>query len=122
MTLTSLNKAEYESLFSVFDDLVSDRLRHYALKGVNRVRKFYRESCLSKLNFMPLAGDEFKPAVEIDTDYLIADVSERAIPRRRCNQTQQEEYSGKKKCPHRRSEYDQKSCYHRFQRCSPIFK
>jgi hypothetical protein len=56
------------------------------------------ESCLSKLNFMPLTGSEFKPATKIDTDYLIADVSEHAIPRRRCDQAQQVEYSGKKKC------------------------
>lgn len=147
--LTSLNQAEYESLFSIFDDLISDRLKHYTLKGVIRVSKSYKESsnsslygsrskldfllmylkenpnqahhgclfdicqskvsewikfllpilesCLSKLNFMPSTGSEFKAAAEIDTDYLIADVSERTIPRRLCNQAQQEEYSGKKK-------------------------
>lgn len=148
--LTSLNKVEYESLYSIFEDLVSERLKHYTLKGVVRVAKSYKESrnsslygsrskldfllmylkenpnqsyhgflfdmcqskvsewikfllpvlesCLSKLNFMPSTGSEFKPATKIDTDYLIADVSERAIPRRRCDQAQQEEYSGKKKC------------------------
>ena len=42
--LTSLNKAEYESLFSIFDDLVSERLKHYTLKGVIRVSKSYKES------------------------------------------------------------------------------
>ncbi|WP_200837179.1 transposase family protein, partial [Dyadobacter sp. 3J3] len=47
--LSSLNKAEYESLFSVFDDLVSNRLKHYTLKGVKRVAKFYRESRNSSL-------------------------------------------------------------------------
>jgi hypothetical protein len=55
------------------------------------------ESCLSKLKCMPASGSTFKAAVKIQTDYLIADVSERVIPRRRCKQAQQEEYSGKKK-------------------------
>src|SRR5690606_4343033 len=55
------------------------------------------ESCLSKLKCMPASGSTFQPAAEIQTDYLIADVSERVISRRCCKQAQQEEYSGKKK-------------------------
>lgn len=55
------------------------------------------ESCLFKLGFMPETGSVFRFSPEAVTDYLIGDVTERAIPRRKCHQAQQAEYSGKKK-------------------------
>lgn len=75
------------------------------------------ESCLSKLNCTPASGSTFKAEATIQTDYLIADVSEREIPKRRCRQAQQEEYSGKKK-----TAYNQKSGYNGFESGSIIFE
>lgn len=55
------------------------------------------ESCLDKLGFLPETGSVFRFPAESVTDYLIGDVTERSIPRRKCNKTQEAEYSGKKK-------------------------
>lgn len=82
------NQAHHACLFDMCQSKVSEWVK-FLLPVL--------EACLSKLNYMPSTGSTFKPAADIETDYLIADVSERPIPRRRCRQAQQEEYSGKKK-------------------------
>ena len=56
------------------------------------------ESCLNKLGFQPQTGSVFHFPSQAQSDYLIGDVTERSIPRRKCNDAQQDEYSGKKKC------------------------
>jgi hypothetical protein len=56
------------------------------------------ELCLFKLGFMPETGSSFRFPPGTETDYLIGDVTERSIPRRKCNKSQEAEYSGKKKC------------------------
>lgn len=55
------------------------------------------ESCLNQLGFLPDTGSVFRFPPDAPTDYLIGDVTERSIPRRRCHKAQQAEYSGKKK-------------------------
>jgi hypothetical protein len=55
------------------------------------------ESCLDQLGFLPGSGSVFRFPPEAVTDYLIGDVTERSIPRRKCYEAQQAEYSGKKK-------------------------
>lgn len=55
------------------------------------------ELSLKKLCFLPETGSTFRFSPHAQTDYLIGDVTERSIPRRKCNEAQQVEYSGKKK-------------------------
>ena len=54
------------------------------------------ERSLQKMSFMPQSGYEFKVPLQ-GAQYLIADVTERQVPRDIDNENQQEEYSGKKK-------------------------
>jgi hypothetical protein len=49
MALTSLNQAEYEEVYSMFDRLVSQKLRYYTLKGVKRKTPASREAKNSSL-------------------------------------------------------------------------
>lgn len=55
------------------------------------------ESCLFKLGFIPETGSIFRFPPGAVTEYLIGDVTERSIPRRKCDKAQEAEYSGKKK-------------------------
>lgn len=55
------------------------------------------ELCLDQLGFLPETGSVYRFAPQEVTGYLIADVTERSIPRRRCHKAQEAEYSGKKK-------------------------
>lgn len=54
------------------------------------------EETLEKLGMMPQTGTSYEYQEE-KTDYLLMDVTERAIPRRSDHEAQREEYSGKKK-------------------------
>ncbi len=54
------------------------------------------EEALIQMGFMPQCGDRWQYRGE-QTDYFIADVTERQVPRRSDHDAQQEEYSGKKK-------------------------
>ena len=54
------------------------------------------ERSLQKMSFMPQSGYQFKAPPQ-GVQYLLADVTERQVPRNVDNQNQQEDYSGKKK-------------------------
>lgn len=54
------------------------------------------EDALKKMGFMPQTGDTYRSEDE-DAEYLLVDVTERAVPRRSDFEAQKEEYSGKKK-------------------------
>ena len=55
------------------------------------------EEALKKLGYMPQIGDTYKHRGQEQQGFLLADVTEREVPRRCCYQAQQQEYSGKKK-------------------------
>lgn len=54
------------------------------------------EDALKKMGFMPQSGCQFKTSTE-ETPYLLADVTERQVPRDIDNDNQKDDYSGKKK-------------------------
>lgn len=54
------------------------------------------EQSLKKMGFMPQSGYQFKSRSE-SAEYLLADVTERQVPRDIDRENQQEDYSGKKK-------------------------
>lgn len=54
------------------------------------------EDSLKKLGFMPQSGCQFKSPAE-GPQYLLADVTERQVPRDIDNENQKDDYSGKKK-------------------------
>ena len=144
----SLEQIEYDGLYSVFDRLVTEKLRTVTLKGQYRLFKTENESInsslygskakldfilmylkenpnqayhgqlfnmsqskvsewisyllpvlecsLKKMGFMPQSGYQFKFPAQ-GAQYLLADVTERQVPRDIDNQNQQDDYSGKKK-------------------------
>lgn len=55
------------------------------------------EEALKKLGYMPQTGDTYKQSGQVKQACLLADVTEREVPRRCCYQAQREEYSGKKR-------------------------
>lgn len=146
--LLSLEQIEYDSLFFVFDSLVTEKLRTVTLKGQYRLFKTENEpinsslygsrakldfilmylkenpnqayhghlfnmsqskvsewisyllpvleTALEKMALMPRSGYQFTSQSK-DSQYLIADVTERQVPRNIDMQNQQDDYSGKKK-------------------------
>lgn len=147
-SLVSLEQTEYDSLYSVFDRLVTEKLRTVTLKGQYRLFKTENEpvnsslygsrakldfilmylkenpnqayhgqlfnmsqskvsewisyllpvlECsLKKMGFMPQCGYQFQLPAQ-GAQYLLADVTERQVPRDIDYQNQQDDYSGKKK-------------------------
>lgn len=147
-TLVSLEQIEYDSLYNVFDSLVTEKIRTVTLKGQYRLFKTENEPvnsslygsrakldfilmylkenpsqaypgqifnmsqskvsewvsyllpvlehALKKMGFMPQIGCQFKSPAE-GPQYLLADVTERQIPRDVDRENQQDDYSGKKK-------------------------
>lgn len=55
------------------------------------------EEALEKMGVMPQTGTCYQHQ-DIDSSYLLMDVTERKVPRRTDHEAQEEEYSGKKKC------------------------
>lgn len=55
------------------------------------------EQALKRLGYMPQTGDTYKHRGQGKQGFLLADVTEREVPRRCCYQAQHQEYSGKKK-------------------------
>ena len=79
--LTSLNQAEYSALYVHFDECVTQKLRHYTLKGEQRRYTRYREASNSslygskmKLDFMLMYLKENR-STTVQTSYIMPSCS-----------------------------------------------